>query len=248
MPHISIKAEPIFSVFNFPVTNSFLTSLIVTCLFFFIAVFYHSELKKTHKNTFFYLLHYALRTLYTFFQTIIGNKINVFFSLLGAMFFYIILQNWIGLLPGVGSLLVKSAIHEGELVPLFRGNNSDLNTTIGLAILAVFLIQYYSIKYLGLQGYVKRFFNIKNPVDIFVGVLEVISEFSKVVSFSFRLFGNVFAGEVLITILAFLIPTVLSFVLFPFLVLEIFVGFIQALVFSMLTAVFVNMAISSHHE
>ncbi|KKP61402.1 MAG: ATP synthase F0, A subunit, partial [Candidatus Roizmanbacteria bacterium GW2011_GWA2_34_18] len=88
------------------------------------------------------------------------------------------------------------------------------------------------------------FFNFSDPISFFVGILDILSEFSKVLSFAFRLFGNIFAGEVLLTIVAFLVPVLASF---PFIALEIFVGFVQALVFSMLTAVFLSNAVVEHH-
>jgi len=160
----------------------------------------------------------------------------IFFPIFAGFFLYILLNNWFGLLPGIGSLLFHH-------LPIFRGNNADLNATISLALIAFVLIQLNGMKYLGVKGYLKKFFNISNPINFFVGILETISEFSKIISFSFRLFGNIFAGEVLITIMAFLIPVLVTF---PFLLLEVFVGLIQALVFSMLSAVFLSMAISHH--
>ena len=156
-----------------------------------------------------------------------------------------ILKNWFGLLPGVGSFLIKVVEEHGEVfIPLLRGNNADLNTTLALAIISVVSIQFFSIKYLGIKKYLHKFFNFSDPISFFVGILDILSEFSKVLSFAFRLFGNIFAGEVLLTIVAFLVPVLASF---PFIGLEIFVGFVQALVFSMLTAVFISGAIVEHH-
>jgi F-type H+-transporting ATPase subunit a len=100
------------------------------------------------------------------------------------------------------------------------------------------------VKALGIKAYISRFINFKNPINFFVGVLELVSEFAKVLSFSFRLFGNIFAGEVLLMVMVFLIPVVIPV---PFLILEVFVGFIQALVFTMLTTIFVVVA-TEHHE
>jgi len=176
---------------------------------------------------------------------VLGDKTPVFFPLLFAFFFYILLQNWFGLLPGVGSLLIRVVEeHEKIFIPLLRGNNADLNTTLALAVISVLSIQYFSIKYLGIKKYLHKFFNFSDPISFFVGILDILSEFSKVLSFAFRLFGNIFAGEVLLTIVAFLVPVLASF---PFIGLEIFVGFVQALVFSMLTAVFISGAIVEHH-
>ncbi len=244
-PHISIKAETLFEIAGFHVTNSYFTSLIVIALFCLLAYFYSVEVHKKNKNGFFYFMQFGLKSLYDFFKSVLHEKVGAFFPLIGALFFYIILQNWFGLLPGVGSLLVAVGESHGEVekIPLLRANTADLNTTIALGIIAVIAIQYYGFKYLG-GDYLKKFINFKSPLDFVLGFLEIISEISRIISFAFRLFGNIFAGEVLITIIAFLVPVLASF---PFLMLEIFVGFVQALVFSMLTAVFLNMATAKHH-
>jgi F-type H+-transporting ATPase subunit a len=130
-------------------------------------------------------------------------------------------------------------------VPIFRAATADLNTTIALGLISVLLTQFYGVQFLGLS-YFTKFFNFKQgPIFTFVGLLELISEFAKIISFAFRLFGNIFAGEVLLAVIAFLVAPLLPI---PFLGLEVFVGFIQALVFAMLTLVFINMATVSHNE
>lgn len=243
--HISIKAEPIFHLLGLPITNSLLLSFVVLLVFAGIALNYKANAQKSKKNKLFYFITFALNLIYELFGSILGTNINKFFALLGSFFLFILLQNWFGLLPGVGSLLIKVHEEGHELMaPIFRAATADLNTTIALALISVVLIQYNGIKYLGVGGYGKRFFNVKSPIDFFTGILEIVSEFSKIISFSFRLFGNIFAGEVLILVIAFLVPWVASS---PFLLLEIFVGLIQALVFAMLTAVFLNLAITKHH-
>lgn len=245
MPEISIKAESVFHLFGFTVTNSFLTSSIVMFLTVLLCVYYYRQSQRQIKKGLYYVVKFIVNSVYSLFESVFGNKTPLFFPILFAFFFYILLQNWFGLLPGVGSILIRVVEeHSAKFVPLFRGNNADLNTTVGLALISFFLIQYYSIKYIGIKGYLKKFFNFTNPIMFFVGILDIISEVSKIISFSFRLFGNIFAGEVLMTIIAFLIPIFASF---PFLLFEIFVGLIQALVFSMLTAVFINGAIQEHH-
>lgn len=130
-----------------------------------------------------------------------------------------------------------------EFIPLFRSGTADLNTTLALAIIAVITVQYAGFSALGL-GYLKKYFNFSNPIYFFVGILELIGEFARIISFAFRLFGNIFAGEVLLTVIAFLMPL---FAPLPFLGLELFVGFIQALVFSMLAAVFLSLAVIKEH-
>jgi len=130
-------------------------------------------------------------------------------------------------------------------IPIFRSPSADLNMTLALALFAVLSIQIWGIRYLKL-GYFKKFINFSNPINFFVGLLEIVSEISKIISFSFRLFGNVFAGEVLLIVIASLTASLFAIGSLPFLFLELFVGFIQALVFAMLTLVFLGVATESH--
>jgi F-type H+-transporting ATPase subunit a len=132
--------------------------------------------------------------------------------------------------------------HESEFVPLFRAASSDLSFTIALALIAVLYIQFMGLSTLRV-GYFKKFLNFKGPIHFFVGLLEIVSEFAKMISFSFRLYGNIFAGEVLLTVIIFLVPYVAPM---PFYGMEIFVGMVQALVFTMLTLVFIKIA-TTHH-
>ena len=134
----------------------------------------------------------------------------------------------------------------GILVPFFRGSNSDINTTLALALCAMITIHWWGIRYLGLFGHFGKFINFKNgPINFFVGILELVGEFAKVISFTFRLFGNIFAGEVLLFAMAFLLPLI---GIIPFIGLELFVGLIQGLIFSMLTLVFAAIATVSHNS
>lgn len=244
MLHISIKPEVITHALGIDVTNSLLASLLLTVLFICISFIF--KYKSNDANSkFAFFIRFVLLKIYGLFESILKEKAIVFFPLLGAFFLYILLSNWIGLVPGVGSILID-AVHEGHVVhvPLLRAATADLNTTIALALISVVLIQAYGIKYLGIKKYIGKFITFSSPIAFFLGILEIVSEFSKVLSFAFRLFGNVFAGEVLIAVVSFLIPVLASF---PFLMLEIFVGLVQALVFSLLSAVFLNMSTESHH-
>lgn len=131
------------------------------------------------------------------------------------------------------------------LVPFLRAAATDLNFTLALALIAMFMVQFYGVQALG-AGYFTKFVNLKEGgMGFFVGIIETISEFAKVLSFAFRLFGNIFGGQVLLFVMAFLVPWFLPV---PFYGLEIFVGFIQAFVFAMLTLVFLSVAVVSHHE
>lgn len=133
---------------------------------------------------------------------------------------------------------------EAKFVPYMRAGTADLNTTFALAIITALMAQFWGISYLHL-GYFKKFFNFSNPMNFFVGILELVSEFSKVLSYAFRLFGNIFAGEVLLAVMGALVPLVIPMVFYG---LEIFVGVIQAYVFSLLSIIFYQVATISHQE
>ncbi len=240
IPHISIRPEPIFAFHRFIVTNSVLATAVVSVLFILLALYYkiQSTKPKANRSLFFYTVNKLLTEVYTLFHSVTEDKITILFPLLGAFFLFILMENWFGLLPGVGSILV------GE-TPLLRGGAADLNMTLALGVIAVIMVQYYGFKYLGFGGYLSKFFNFSNPINFFIGILEIVSEVSRTFSFSFRLFGNIIAGEILLVIIASLIPVFASF---PFLVMEIFVGLIQAVVFSTLAAIFIKMAVTSHSQ
>lgn len=266
MLHISLAAETIWHLGVLPITNSLVTTWVLMAVFIAVSAMVTSRLRK-HPGSAQLVAELLVGGLYDFFQTILANHTKKIYPLIATFFIFIIFSNWSGLLPGVGSIgfyhakeageeqqLVKPAEAASEVrsqeksaapefTPLFRAPTADLNTTLALALIAVVFIQYYGFKTLGLN-YGKKFINLTNPIMFFVGVLEIVSEFSRIISYGFRLFGNIFAGEVLLAVMAFLMPFVLPT---PFIALEIFVGFIQALVFALLTAVFLNVAVS-HEE
>ncbi|MBU1033478.1 F0F1 ATP synthase subunit A [Patescibacteria group bacterium] len=278
--HVSISAEPIFRIFGLEISNSIFTSLIVSFLLIVFAIFFRSKFKNTDKpSSLQNFVEMIVEALYNFVYSITENtkKTLLFFPVISTFFIFIILNNYIGLLPGVGSILTKeaeaqteitqvasdqeileavaeeeeiveSAVHgepiHAKMVPVFRAATADLNTTLALAIVSVMLTQIFGISHLGFS-YFKKFIDFSNPVNFFVGILETVLEFAKIVSFAFRLFGNIFAGEVLLVVMTYLISIAVPA---PFYALELFVGFIQALVFSMLSLIFFNLATKSHHE
>ncbi|MFH1827508.1 MAG: F0F1 ATP synthase subunit A [bacterium] len=245
MIHISLKSETIFSWLGFPFTNSILLSILVMIGSLISFIYYFNLVKNNKKNFFYHLMNLLLRTVYNFFKSILNEKTAHFFPLIGSFFFFILIHNEVGLFPGIGSFLIKVS-EEGynHFVPLLRGGTTDLNTTFALAFVTVIYAQYLGIKFLGIKEYLKKYFNFSSVMAFFTGIMETISEFSRIVSYSFRLYGNIFAGEVVIAIMAFLFPILLSF---PFLLFEMFIGVIQALVFSMLSAVFYNLAMEKAH-
>ena len=244
MPHISLAAEKLWEFFGFPITNALLTTWLVMGGIVVLAYLATRKLTMvpSHGQS---IAEMIVGGLYDFFKTVTGKHITEFFPLLASLFLFIIIANWVGLLPGVGTIGFFHGEHGEEFTPLLRGATADLNTTLALALVSVLAIQYFGFKTVG-HHYSSRFLNFSSPIYFFLGMLELISEVSKVISFAFRLFGNIFAGEVLLAVMAFLMPFVVPL---PFLMLELFVGFIQALVFSMLTAVFLNVAVShGDHE
>jgi F-type H+-transporting ATPase subunit a len=252
MLKISLAAERIGFLFGLPITNSLLaTWLTMVCLFIF--AYFATRKMSLRPSGIQSVAEMLVGGLYDFFSAVTGHHIAKFFPLLASLFLFIITANWIGLLPGVGTVgvyhtaeaveTVTEVVEEKEkveFIPLLRAATADLNMTVGLAIVAVFAIQYFGFSLVGFH-YSSRFLSFKDPMAFVMGILEILSETSKVISFAFRLFGNIFAGEVLLAVLAFLMPFIVPL---PFLMMELFVGFIQALVFSMLTAVFLNVAVS----
>lgn len=240
MPHISLAAQIVTSIAGFPISNALITTWLV------MAILVAASLLLTRRLTMIpseaqSIAEVVVAGLYDFFSSVTGKYIREVFPLVATLFLFILAANWVGLLPGVGTI---GLFHGEEFTPLLRGATADLNTTVALALFAMVAIQYFGFKAAGIH-YGKRFFNFTNPIYFFLGILELISELSKIISFAFRLFGNIFAGEVLLTVMAFLMPFVVPL---PFLTMELFVGFIQALVFSMLTAVFLSVAVSHGEE
>tara|TARA_Y100000310_G_scaffold335775_1_gene418651 strand:+ start:1535 stop:2278 length:744 start_codon:yes stop_codon:yes gene_type:complete len=240
--HISLQAETITHLFGLPITNSLVLSLLTAFLLVGGGLFVVYSLKLIPQK----LQNAAeviVEGILTFMGQALGDKEQAkkFFPLVATIFLFILLNNWIGVLPGIGSLGFYEMDHGQEVfIPFFRSANSDLNTTFALALVTMVAIQWYGIRKLGFLAHAGKFFVFtKGPIQFFVGLLELVGEFAKVLSFSFRLFGNVFAGEVLLVIIMALVPLLIPF---PFLLLEFFVGFIQALVFAMLTLIFLKIA------
>ena len=241
MPHISLAAEIVTRIAGFPITNALITTWLVMGILI-VASFVATRKMKLVPTPMQSLAEMLVGGLYDFFGSVTGKYVTQVFPLVASLFIFILVANWVGLLPGVGTVGI---FQEAEFVPILRAATADLNTTVALAIFSMVAIQYYGFKVSGIH-YGKRFVNVGNPIHFFVGILELVSEASKVISFAFRLFGNIFAGEVLLTVMAFLMPFVVPL---PFLAMELFVGFIQALVFSMLTAVFLTVAVAhGEHE
>jgi F-type H+-transporting ATPase subunit a len=241
MLQISLKAEEIFHIGSWPVTNAVLLSTIVLVVLAVSAYILRGRLSLVPgavQN----VVEVIFEGTLGFMDSVLGERriSEKYLPLVLTIFLFVLFSNWFGLVPGVSSIVV----HQGaENVPLLRSPASDLNFTMALALIAVTLINILGAAVVGVKRRLSVFLDFKGPIDFFVGILELVSEFAKIISFSFRLFGNVFAGEVLLAIMALLVPYLVPA---PFMFLEIFVGFIQAFIFGMLTLVFVAMAITPH--
>lgn len=258
MPHIELAAEKLFVLFGMPITNALITGWVVVLVLVVLAFMVSRRISLIPGGVQ-SVWEMIIEGFLGLMEGIFGSRANAekYFPIVGAIFFFIVTSNWLGILPGVGSIEVET---HGKHVPLFRSAASDLNLTLALGISAIALVNWSGLKALGIRGHLSKFFTFKNPIATFVGLLEFISEFAKIISFSFRLFGNIFAGEVLLTITAFvagvLTPAalksaqsiIMAGVLMPFLGLEVFVGLVQALVFAMLTMVFISISIAHHDE
>lgn len=251
-----LAAETIFQISGMPITNTYINSTIVLLLFIFLGLALRNKTAQIPgklQNFAESLLEVAL----TYMDQVTHNrkKSLKFLPLVGSLFLFILISNWLGIFPGIGSIGRWISVHgELELVPIFRPANTDLNTTLAMAVLGVSVSHVFGIVAIGFWKYANKFVKLgdiwksfkKGGISILVafiefgvGLIEIVSEVAKIISLSLRLFGNIFAGEVLLTVMA----SLLAFgVPLPFMALEILVGFIQAVVFAMLVLVYLSVA------
>ena len=263
-----LAAEEMFKIGSFGVTNSMINAALATLLFAVFALFINLGIKK------YYLKDMAPKGILNFFESILEillsqidavthdrKKTVKFLPIVGGIFLFILISNLLGQLPGTGSI---GFYHGHELIPFLRPANTDLNLTLAMAVFAVILSHFVGIITIGFFKYANKFIKLGDiwnavkslkPINImvafiefFVGLLEIISEVAKMVSLSLRLFGNIFAGEVLLTVIASLIAGYGAFFIpLPFIALEILVALIQAMVFSILTLVYLTIATTEAH-
>ncbi len=241
----SFAPEVIFHLGGFPVTNTFLNTIFVDAVIIgFAAV---SSRKISLIPSFFQnVVEYIIESFYNLTRSIAADRTDKIFPFFMSFFLFILTANFTNLIPGIGTFGIKEG---GHIIPFFRAATSDLNTTLALSIISLVATHILSIKVLGIKEYIGRFiplsFTLSYPIMLFVGVLEVVSEVTKLISLSFRLFGNIYAGEILLSTISSIFAV---FVPLPFLLLEAVVGFVQALVFSMLTMVFMVLLTTPHNE
>ena len=243
MEEISIKAQEIFQIGSFSVTNSFFLTLVVSCVLIVGALVVSRKVSLV-PGKLQSAVEMGMESFLTLMETTLGSakKAERYFPLVATVFVFIASANLLGIFPGVGSLIIENGSHH---VPFFRSPAADLNFTLAFAVISVIATNVLGAVAVGVGPHISKFLNFSNPIAFFIGILEIVSEIAKVVSLSFRLFGNVFAGEVLLTIIFFLAPYAIPL---PFLFLEIFVGLIQAFLFAMLTLVSISLHTTAHEH
>ena len=249
----TLAPEVLTTIFGLPITNTMINAWIAIFIFLVLGLFLHKRV-SLRPGKLQNWCEFFLELILGYFDQVTGDRKKTlkFLPLVGSIFFFILLSNWLGLLPGTGSITLGHNM-------LLRPANTDLNLTVVMALTAVISSHLFGLISVGVFTHLNKFIQIgtliksikKGPMAIFtaiiefgVGILEIISEMAKVISLSLRLFGNIFAGEVLITVISsligFLVPT-------PFMMLELLVGIIQAGVFAMLTLVYLTVATQEPH-
>ncbi len=256
---LSQKAVEIAAPFGFPVTNSMVVTWIVAiALIVFVrrATRSMKQVPDGSQN----FVEWLVESLYTFLEGILGRHlVQRTFWFFATIFIFILSTNWVGLIPGVGTIGWGHATPEGFLIeePFFRGANADVNLTLAMALVFFACWIVWGLREVGPVGFYKELFAPKGSstgilkvlmavVFFAAGCLEVVSILFRPVSLSFRLYGNIFAGETMLETMA-RIPQIGWLVQVPFYFLELLVGFVQALVFMLLTAVF-TLLLCQHHE
>lgn len=258
----TLFAEPVTHFGSFPITNALVTSCATVLIITIIALAVRIRIKEVPRgiqNIFESLMEAALSLCD---QVTNSRKISTkVFPIAFSAFLFILINNWLGLLPLGGFGIIENGAHGKAFIPFLRSGTADINTTVALAIMAVISANIFGIFSIGIWKTFNKYVNLKAlgsvftrvwkdptiivvaPVSFFVGVLELVGEAAKVASLSFRLFGNIFAGEVLLMAMSAIFPYILPI---PFLFLEVFVGMIQALIFSILVLVYFTIAAQDH--
>lgn len=255
--HVVFIPDNIGTFFGYDFSNTLLTSVIASVFLITLAYYVGRKITTTGNPG----------RLQIFFESLVGyihdemNKIlgsdritNIAFPLIITLFLYILVANWIEFLPGIGSIrFIDPATGKLGETYLFRGPNTDLNMTIALAIISFVFIEFMGFRSQGF-AYLKNFFNFSSPINFFVGLIELISEFARLISLPFRLFGNIFAGEILVLLAITLQKVVFEWIKIPFpfpvpiMLFEIGVGLLQAAVFALLTLFFIKQSTTAHQH
>lgn len=241
--HISLAAETLFTIAGFPITNALMLGIISVALFIGIFGYVASMLKRGKYNRFVGLVQWAFEGMLGAIDSVIPDKViaRKIAPLALTIFFFVLVAYWLSIIPGVASITWNET-------PVFRSLAADMNFTFAIAIIVMVMVQVYAITRHGFFGNIRRYLKnpLKDPIGAFEGFLELIGEVSRGASLSLRLFGNALAGEVLLLIIAVLTSYFSTVSLPVFMAFELFIGFIQAYVFYVLTLIFTALAIDVH--
>ncbi len=241
--NVVLHAEKLFNFHGLGITNSMLLGWGVSLLLLAVFIISARRIEVHTSGKFISLIEIACDAITNLASEVMDRERAAQFApFLITLFCFILLNNWAGLLPGVGAITYHGA-------PLLRAWTSDLSGTLALSISSIIIIQVYTIRRLGLKGHATHYFTNKpwNPVSFFVGLLEVLGEFTRIASLALRLFGNIFAGEVLLLVLSSITGFGSPIATLPFILMEFFVGFIQAFVFTTLVIVYLSIS-TAHHD
>jgi F-type H+-transporting ATPase subunit a len=243
--HIEIAAGKIFSIGGFVVTNALLTSILGAFITMGVLFYVGNRVKNNKYNKFVGLVQWVFEGLLNQIDDIIPDRrvARRVTPLAVTIFFLVLINYWLSVLPGLDTITIGGT-------PILRSPTADLNFVLALAVVTVITIQIYATKYLGIFGNVGRYLRnpLKDPIGAFEGLLEIVGEFSRGGSLALRLFGNAFAGEILLIVIT-LLTSYFSVAALPiFIIFEIMIGFIQSYVFFVLTLIFTALAISHHEE
>ena len=253
--HVAIRAETLTHVLGVPLTNTLLMSWVVVIVLTILALSIRRKISMVPSKLQL-LFELLVENVLDFIQTTLESKelAKRYFPLITTIFLFIFTANLLEFIPGVGSIgiLAREATAvagKTEFIPLLRSMNTDLNVTLALAIISFLVIELSGIVVIGFFKYFNRFVPFQafkhgigsGLISMFVGIIEFVSELIRLISFSFRLFGNIFAGEVLLSVVTFFVPFIIPV---PFMAFEVFVGFMQAAIFSLLTLFFIKLAVT----
>lgn len=243
--HISLASETLFTVFGFNVTNAFVTGAVSVAVFLGVFAYVSQMVRRGKYNRFVGLVQWAFEGMLSQIEGVIPDKkvARKIAPLALTIFFFVLISYWMSILPGLDSIK-----YDG--VPVLRSLAADMNFTFAIAILALVVVQWFAIRQHGTFGNLGRYLRnpFKDPIGSFEGILELVGEMSRYSALSLRLFGNCFAGEILLVIIGVLTSYFATVTLPIFMAFELFIGFIQAYVFFMLTIIFTALALESHGE
>jgi len=269
-PHVALPAEPVLHVGHFSITNTLIASWFTILVLVVVSIFLTRKMKLIPGKRQ-GLAEVVVEGLLNFVEGIAGKKhARMLLPGVATIFIYVISNAYLALLPFFGTIGIHGhgGEHGGEFAAIFRAANTDVNVPLSIALMSFFFVESWGMRAIGVSHYLGEFINVRQflqglkelftgkiktgPMNIvfgfitlFVGVLEIFSHLTRMLSFTFRLFGNMTAGEILILVSCFLVPLVFTI---PFYGLELLIGMIQALIFSGLTLVFGTIAISPHEE